>query len=87
MDSVQEVKEMNVKVRELFEGLFETVLEEDSVCAIQVLEEYLLCGLVQMNQQQLFGVFSKMLSNCPEEHKVRTYTALFSMYLCYLLVQ
>ncbi len=66
MDVVKEIAELNGNMRELFGHLFDTVMEEDSVCAIQVLEEYLICGIIEMNEQQLLAVFSKMLTNCPE---------------------
>ena len=65
LSTVQEFVTLNASMQELFAHLFDTVLEEDSICAIQVLEEYLICGLIKMNEQQLLGVFSKMLTNCP----------------------
>lgn len=55
---------LNSSLREVFGHLFETVLEEDSICAIQILEEYIIVGLVELNETQLLGIFEKILTNC-----------------------
>lgn len=87
LNTLPQMGTLNSSLREIFGHLFETVLEEDSICAIQILEEYIIVGLVELNESQLLGIFEKNLSNCLQEHKVRSYTALFSMYYCYLIVQ
>jgi len=40
------------------------VLEEDIICAIQILEEYIIVGLVELNESQLLSIFEKTLTNC-----------------------
>lgn len=57
LDNVQEIVSLNGSLQELFTHLFDTVLEEDSICAIQILEEYLICGLMRMSESQLLTVF------------------------------
>ena len=38
--------ELNEQIKQLFNGTFETVLIEDSICAVQILEEYVILGLL-----------------------------------------
>ena len=55
---------LNTSLREIFGHLFETVLEEDIICAIQILEEYIIVGLIELNESQLLSIFEKTLTNC-----------------------
>jgi hypothetical protein len=36
-------------MQELFTHAFDTVMEEDSICAIQILEEYVVIGLISLS--------------------------------------
>ncbi len=57
LNTVEEIVQLNVSMQELFTHLFDTVLEEDAICAVQVLEEYVVVGLLSLTEQQLLSVF------------------------------
>lgn len=40
---------LNTSLQDMFTHLFDTVMEEDVICAVQILEEYVIVGLVEMS--------------------------------------
>lgn len=57
----------------------------DSIRFLEISEEYILCGLVQLSQEDITSLFHSMVANCRVEDEQKMTLSLFSLYFTYSL--